>query len=187
MSDSHHHDPIEENIETHPVKLAIGIAAGAIALVVGIILMVQYAVGAYGSRPLADDPAMTPDAVARRIAPVASVALDPNAPAIAAAAAPTIVRPAAAIGSAPGKTAAAPGAGKATYDSVCAVCHASGVAGAPKFGDKAAWKERLKAGKDTLHASALKGKGAMPPKGGNAALSDDAVKASVDYLLSSAK
>jgi cytochrome c5 len=61
------------------------------------------------------------------------------------------------------------------------------VAGAPKIGDKAAWAARLKAGKDALYASALKGKGAMPPKGGNASLSDEAVKAAVDHLLAAAK
>ena len=61
------------------------------------------------------------------------------------------------------------------------------MAGAPKFGDKAAWAPRLKAGKDALRASAIKGKGAMPPKGGNASLSDDAVKAAVDYMAGAAK
>jgi cytochrome c5 len=61
------------------------------------------------------------------------------------------------------------------------------VAGAPKFGDKAAWAPRIAQGKEALYNSALKGKGAMPPKGGNAALSDDAVKAAVDYMAAAAK
>ena len=188
-----HHDPIEDNIETHPVKLAVGIAVGAIALVIGIILLAQFAVGLYGSRTLKDDPSMAPEAVAKRIAPVAKVEIDPNAPAPAAAAAgnaPTATSatiPAVAIPPAPTKTAAGAGGGKATYDSVCSVCHATGVAGAPKFGDKAAWAPRIKQGKDQLHASALKGKGAMPAKGGNPALSDDAVKAAVDYMANAAK
>ena len=52
MSDSRHHDPIEDNIETHPAKLAIWIVVGAAALIVGIILVVQLAVGPYGSRSL---------------------------------------------------------------------------------------------------------------------------------------
>jgi cytochrome c5 len=91
------------------------------------------------------------------------------------------------IPAAASKGAAAGGSGKATYDAVCAVCHATGVAGAPKFGDKAAWAPRLKAGLETLHASAIKGKGAMPPKGGNAALSDADVKAAVDYMAAAAK
>jgi cytochrome c5 len=61
------------------------------------------------------------------------------------------------------------------------------VAGAPKFGDKAAWAPRIAAGKDHLYASALKGKGAMPPKGGQTQLADDAVKAAVDYMAAAAK
>ena len=77
--------------------------------------------------------------------------------------------------------------GKKVYDSACVACHGSGVAGAPKAGDKAAWAPRLKAGMDTLYASVLKGKGAMPPKGGNAALADADVKAAVDYLTGLAK
>ena len=189
MSGSHHHDPIEDNIETHPVKLAIGVAVGAIALVIAIILVVQFAVGSYGSRPLKDDPSMSAEAVAKRIAPVARVEIDPNAPAAPApaAAAPAAAMPAVAIPAAPAKVASAAGSGKATYDSVCAVCHGAGVAGAPKFGDKAAWAPRIKTGKDALYASSLKGKGAMPPKGGNTTLSDDAVKAAVDYMLAAVK
>ena len=77
--------------------------------------------------------------------------------------------------------------GKATYESVCTVCHGAGIAGAPKFGDKAAWAPRIKQGMDTLHASALKGKGAMPAKGGNASLSDEQVKAAVDYMVGASK
>jgi cytochrome c oxidase subunit 2 len=82
---------------------------------------------------------------------------------------------------------AAPTDGKTVYDTACNVCHGAGVAGAPKMGDKAAWATRLKQGKDTLYASAIKGKGAMPPKGGNTALSDDAVKAAVEHMLAAAK
>ena len=63
MSGSHH-DPIEDNIETHPVKLAIGVAVGAVALVVAIILVVQFAVGSYGSRSIKVDPSMSAAAVA---------------------------------------------------------------------------------------------------------------------------
>lgn len=87
---------------------------------------------------------------------------------------------------APEKTAAAPAAGKIDgkkiYEGTCVACHATGAAGSPKAGDKAAWAPRLKTGMDALYASALKGKNAMPPKGGNTALSDAEVKAAVDYL-----
>ncbi|MDP2240545.1 MAG: c-type cytochrome [Burkholderiales bacterium] len=79
------------------------------------------------------------------------------------------------------------GKGKSVYDASCAACHASGVAGAPKAGDKAAWAPRLKSGMPALYASSLKGKNAMPPKGGNMALSEDDVKAAVDYLAGLSK
>ncbi|MEP7183852.1 MAG: c-type cytochrome, partial [Betaproteobacteria bacterium] len=72
--------------------------------------------------------------------------------------------------------------GRKIYDTTCTVCHATGVAGAPKFGDKTAWAPRLKSGIDALYASALKGKAGMPPKGGNTALPDADVKAAVDYM-----
>lgn len=93
---------------------------------------------------------------------------------------------------APEKVAAgAPAAGKADgkkiYESACAVCHGAGIAGAPKPGDKAAWAPRLKNGMNALYVSVLKGKGAMPAKGGNTALADADVKAAVDYLMSLAK
>lgn len=176
-----HHDPVQDNIDTHPVKLAIGIVIGTVALIVGILLTVQLAVGFYGSRSMKGDPAMSDAAVAKRIAPAAKLAADPNAPAPAAA--PPAATPVAA------KAEPAAHAGKAAYDATCSVCHAAGLAGAPKAGDKAVWSARLKAakGKAGLYASSLKGKGAMPAKGGNASLSDDAVKAAVDYLLATAK
>lgn len=88
-----------------------------------------------------------------------------------------------------GSASAADGAG--TYKMACAACHAAGVAGAPKVGDKAAWKDRIAKGADTLHTHAIKGfkgdKGYMPAKGGRADLSDDAVKAAVDYMVAQSK
>jgi cytochrome c5 len=77
--------------------------------------------------------------------------------------------------------------GKKVYDTTCMACHATGAAGAPKLGDKAAWAPRLKTGIDALYAAALKGKAAMPAKGGNAALPDADVKAAVDYMAAAAK
>lgn len=77
--------------------------------------------------------------------------------------------------------------GKAVYDKTCVACHASGVANAPKFGDKAAWAPRIATGRDGLVASVTKGKGAMPPKAGAANLSDDDIKAAVDYMVGAAK
>jgi len=73
----------------------------------------------------------------------------------------------------------------------CGVCHGAGVAGAPKFGDKAAWAPRIAQGNDTLYTHAIKGfqgkAGMMPAKGGNASLKDEDVKASVDYMVGKAK
>jgi cytochrome c5 len=85
--------------------------------------------------------------------------------------------------------AAAAGAanGKQVFDSTCTACHSTGVAGAPKLGDKAAWAPRIKQGMDTLLQSALKGKGAMPPKGGNASLSDADLRAAIEFMVSQAK
>ena len=77
--------------------------------------------------------------------------------------------------------------GKKVYETVCSACHATGAAGAPKAGDKAAWGPRIATGKDALYKSALGGKNAMPAKGGNPALSDAEVKAAVDHLVSLAK
>jgi len=75
-------------------------------------------------------------------------------------------------------------AGKKVYDTTCFACHKTGVAGAPIFGNKEAWAPRIATGIDSLYNSVLKGKGAMPPKGGNTALADDDVKAAVDYMVS---
>lgn len=81
--------------------------------------------------------------------------------------------------------------GKAVFNGGCVACHGSGVAGAPKVGDKAAWKGRVAQGADTLYKHALGGfqgkSGFMPPKGGNTSLSDADVKAAVDYMVSKSK
>lgn len=77
--------------------------------------------------------------------------------------------------------------GKAVYDKTCVVCHASGVANAPKLGDKGAWAPRVATGKPALIASVKGGKGAMPPKAGNAALTDDEIASAVDFMLASVK
>ncbi|MEC5212348.1 cytochrome c5 [Polaromonas sp. CG_9.5] len=77
--------------------------------------------------------------------------------------------------------------GKSTFNNTCALCHASGAAGAPKPGDKADWGPRIAQGKDTLYKHALEGytgaKGVMPARGGSTTLSDDQVKAAVDYMV----
>jgi len=104
------------------------------------------------------------------------------APAASASAAPTVA-------SAATPAAASAGAkpdGKKVYDSVCAACHAAGLLNAPKFGDKAAWAPRIQTGMPALYTSAIKGKGAMPPKGGSN-LPDADIQAAVDYMTAAAK
>lgn len=102
----------------------------------------------------------------------------------AATAAPSAVA-APAAAAAPAATAA--GAGEALYNQACQACHAAGVAGAPKFGDKAAWASRLPAGIDALYNSAAKGKNAMPPRGGAAQASDADLRAAVEFMAAAAK
>lgn len=83
--------------------------------------------------------------------------------------------------------AAGPKDGATVYNSVCGACHGTGVAGAPKAGDKAAWAPRIAQGNDALYKTAIAGKGAMPPKGGAADLSDDEIKGAVNHLVGLAK
>jgi cytochrome c5 len=82
-------------------------------------------------------------------------------------------------------------AGEAVYNQACVACHGAGVAGAPKFGDKAAWAPRIAQGMDTLHQHAVHGfqgkSGFMPPKGGRADFTDQSVMNGVDYMAAAAK
>ena len=104
---------------------------------------------------------------------------------------PAASAPAPAAAPAPAPAAPTPVAenaiGKSVYNKTCALCHAANVAGAPKPGDKADWGPRIAQGKDMLYKHAMEGftgaKGAMPARGGNPALTDDEVKAGVDYMV----
>lgn len=115
-------------------------------------------------------PAAATEVVAETPAPAAA---EPAAP--AAAAAPAV----------------ADGRGKEVYDSACFICHATGVAGAPKIGDVAGWEPRIAQGTETLYMHAIKGymgeAGLMPPKGGRMDYSDEDVEAAVDYMVSSSQ
>jgi cytochrome c5 len=72
--------------------------------------------------------------------------------------------------------------GEEVYSSVCAACHDSGAAGAPIFGDAAAWGDRLDKSMDDLASSAINGLGAMPPRGGSNA-SDEEIMNAVEYMV----
>ena len=90
------------------------------------------------------------------------------------------------------KKAVAPSDGKprsaeAVYNAICKACHDTGVAGAPKTGDKAAWAPRIALGDSALLQSVINGKGAMPARAGDASLTEDELKAAVAFLVGRAK
>ena len=143
-----------------PQQLIAVIVASFLVPIIAIVLLVQLVT----STPGADPNAMTPEAVAKRIQPVGRVE----------------------FGAGGGGGAAGGRSGEEVVKSVCATCHQAGVAGAPKIGDKAAWGPRIKEGLKTLVADAIKGKGAMPPKGGNSSLSDDEVARAVVFMANQA-
>jgi cytochrome c5 len=76
-----------------------------------------------------------------------------------------------------------PTTGEQAFKEVCSACHSTGVNGAPKIGDKAAWGPRIAQGKDTLYKDAIAGKGNMPPKGGTT-WPDATIRMTVDYMVS---
>jgi len=150
------HDSHSSFIKT-PQQLIAVIVLAFVVPVVGIVLLVQLVT----SQPSAEPNAMTPEAVAKRLQPVGRVEFG---------------------GGGGGGGAAGSRSGEEVVKAVCSTCHQAGVAGAPKIGDKAAWAPHIKEGLKTLVATALKGKGAMPPKGGNPSLSDDEVARAVVYM-----
>ncbi|MDR7295998.1 cytochrome c5 [Pelomonas aquatica] len=99
--------------------------------------------------------------------------------------------PAAAPAPAPAPAVAENTVGKSVFGKTCAMCHAAGVAGAPKPGDKADWGPRIAQGNEVLYKHALEGftgaKGMMPPRGGGTSLTDDEVKAAVDFMVAQSR
>jgi cytochrome c5 len=147
------HDQHTSFIKT-PQQLIVVILLAFLVPIFGIILVVQLVL----SQPSADPNGMTPEAVAARLQPAGKVEV-------------------AAAQSAPGAR-----SGEEIVKSVCAACHQTGVANAPKIGDKAAWAPRIKTGLNALVADATKGKGAMPPKGGAADLSEAELTRAVVFM-----
>lgn len=142
----------------------------------GLAKLTEAAIKGHGGMPARGGMAELSDAEVRRAIEHMFNVGKQSAPALAAAAA---AAPAAA------KVDAA--AGKKLYDSTCMACHATGVAGAPRFGDKAAWAPRLQTGLDALTASVIKGKGAMPPKGAAPTATDAELRAAVEYMVAAVK
>jgi cytochrome c5 len=151
--------------------------SGLAVTLVGVTVVLFVIANAIGAKPATSGATMDAKAIAERIKPVGEVTVASGSHVVNAVI--------------PTANAAGADKGKATYDTTCAVCHGAGIAGAPKLGDKVAWKDRIAKGDDALYNNALKGfqgkAGMMPPKGGNVALKDDEVKAAVDYMVTKAK
>ncbi len=149
-----------------------GFFVGASIVGVVLVLAINSLIGGLLKGAAAD---MSDEAIAGRIAPVAQLntgpAIEPVAPVAAAAAAP----------------ASAARSGEAVYTAQCAMCHATGAAGAPTFGDAAAWGPRVAAGMDSLMNSAINGKGGMPARGLCTTCSDDELQAAVEYMVDNSK
>jgi cytochrome c5 len=147
------HDSHESFIKT-PQQLIVVLLLSFLVPILGIVLLVQLVL----SRPGADPNALTPEAIAARIQPVARLEIGPPA--------------------------AAPGArsGEAIVQATCAACHQAGVAKAPKIGDKNDWAAPIKQGVNAMVQSVIKGKGAMPPKAGDPSLTEDEIRRAVVHM-----
>jgi cytochrome c5 len=151
------HDQHESFIKT-PQQLIVVILLAFVVPIFGIIMLVQLVT----SRPGADPQAMTPEAVSARLQPVARLEIGGAGGAAGARSAADIVK------------------------NTCSACHQTGAANAPKLGDAAAWAPRIKTGVNTLVQSVIKGKGAMPPKAGDASLTETEIHNAVVLIANQA-
>ncbi|WP_317204444.1 c-type cytochrome [Janthinobacterium sp.] len=159
MSDAHNEH--ESAIRT-PKQLVAAVAGFFLVTVIGIVLLVQFVTTEKLTGRGSDS--QDPQVVAARLAPVADEGFtlkDSNAPKQLQAA-------------------------EAVYNTICAACHATGAAGAPKFGDAGAWSARVAQGYETLLKHAIEGIRAMPAKGGNPDLDDVEVARAVVYMANGA-
>ena len=161
MSDAQHsaHEENHEGPIRTPKQLVVAVVASFVVPIVVIIMLANFV--DFGGKSGAGSDGMTAEAVARRIQPVGSIVVKD-------ASGPAVVRN-----------------GDEVYKGQCAACHASGAAGAPKFGDAAAWGPRIKNGYEALLTSALKGKGAMGAQGGGE-YSDVEIGRAVVYMTNEA-
>ena len=153
MSVAQEHDDHSSFIKT-PQQLIVVVLLAFLVPIIGIILTVQLVM----SQPTADPNALTPESIAARLQPVGRVEF--------------------------GAPPAAPGArrGEDIVKTVCAACHQAGIANAPRIGDNARWGQIAKEGVNRLLAEAAKGKGAMPPRGGAADLTDVELARAIVYM-----
>jgi len=159
---------------------AVGILAGFVA---GSLFIATFGASGAHTEQIKDGPEYQ-RLVAERIAPAARVAVAGKDNAALNAQAGSAATP-------PPAAPAAVLSGEQVYNTTCIACHAAGVAGAPKFGDKGAWAPRLGQGLAVLHRRALEGfqgkAGVMPPKGGRVDLADQSIVNAVDYMANAAK
>ncbi|HET9122895.1 MAG TPA: c-type cytochrome [Acidiferrobacteraceae bacterium] len=152
------------------LKIFAGLFGGLIALVVVLFVLAQMVVAGANLNPRGAGRTL-----ASRMEPVGQVT-------VASSVMDTIVTPAQASGAV---------SGKAVFNGTCSACHGPGIAGAPKFGDKAAWKHHIAKGLPVLYKHALNGfsgkTGVMPARGGNPSLTDAQVEAGVRYMVDHSK
>ena len=153
MSDDSHESPIKT-----PKQLVTVLVLAFVVPIVVIVLLAKLATS--GRIYDKDSPSMSPEEIAKRIRPVALVS----------------------VAGAAGAEAKTLRTGQQIYRSVCMACHATGVAKAPKFGDRRDWGPRIRQGQKALVQFALKGGGPMPPRGGASDLTDLEVERAVVYM-----
>ncbi|MEN9590420.1 MAG: hypothetical protein RLZZ481_2206 [Pseudomonadota bacterium] len=159
MSNTQQNEEHDSIIKT-PKQLITIIVLALVVPIIVIIMLVNMV--AAGNAPVAGSDSLGPEATAKRIAPVARLeVVDASGPKVF-------------------KT------GDQVYKAVCAGCHQAGVAGAHKFGDTQAWSVPIKTGLDAMVASVVKGKNAMPAKGGNPSLDDFEITRAVVYMTNNA-
>ena len=154
MSDAHNE---QQSLIQTPKQLIVAVAGFFLVIVIGIILLVTFVTNTHLQGAGSEH---TAQAIGARIRPVADEGFsfkDANAPKVLQS-------------------------GQAVYTAVCAACHGTGAAGAPKMGEAGAWSARIAQGYDTLLQHAVQGIRAMPAKGGNPGLDDLEVARAVVYM-----
>ncbi len=188
MAEAHIEDR-SSAIKTPQQLIVVVLLAFAVPLAI-ILLLVKLITGGMQIDPAS--PAMSEEAIAKRLKPVGEVSILGDADsaatseAVIAAATPKpseLVSAAAPAASAAGGT----GGGEQLFNTVCQTCHSAGLAGAPKTGDTSAWAPRIAQGIEVLYASVINGKGVMPAKGGAMGSPDADIKAAVDIMVGRSK